>query len=704
MTKVLLKSRLRFLITLGFLTIGGDLAAETTGRVCIAPVGSAEYDSADCDPADHIFRVDPVSFERRFVWYETRGTEVAVGTILSQSSVVDIDALRLRKAFISVSPVEPGVAVTFVAKSSSIEGLVWKWTAVDPKLIRLVRLPRDVTSLTLSSPRHRPVNLVIQDQDLVALGRANLQRYEMLSGRIVEADTDTPLLAGRVESPDGWLLAETDSNGSFEIDIDAELASKWPTALHVRVAGHGAKVLALAEIPQPRRWNRIELLPGGGVRVQLSELTELDPSDDIILELRLHRGGAPDSWETVGRAVTKPNGTPALFLELDPGKYVLTCAGQGPLEQIARDIHVKSGVITDIDLDIRPVDLRISVNHGGNLVAGAKIDIDFKNQWTASFTAPSGVFEGQAWQRGEFAVFVSVPDGAGFSATKSIAGDTRVEWVVAIPDRVVQGRIRERGTGKPIFDAVVVLNRERSKQVVRSDESGAYRFDFQESGPLVIRAILADRYLPGATELILLESDRVRKVDFDLAPAVRTRVKFVMGSGQPAAMAKVYDQTESDVLFRTDEAGEIVLRLREDEVRRVIVVPWRGAFAIVNVASQKQQHEPVIVRLSEGPAKLIISARDEDGQPISGISFEVRYNGEDVPTDVLQWIAARDGNQLSTGVDGKTVLAGMPLGTYELWPVTSARNSRSGIPSSLAPVRFAAHSGENPVTLTFTRW
>jgi Carboxypeptidase regulatory-like domain len=371
------------------------------------------------------------------------------------------------------------------------------------------------------------------------------------------------------------------------------------------------------------------------------------------------------------------------------------------LEQLAVDVTVRAAEVTKTAVEIAPVPIRISVKHGTAAIADAKLAIDYKNRWNASVSAP---YEGTLWQRGTLTAFVEVPDRGVYPSRKSVEGTADVDWTVTIPDRAIHGRVRDRSRLQAVADAVVVLDHDGSLRTARTDRTGAYRFDLLESGTFTVRVLATERLLASASQANLGENDRVRQVDFELPAATLATVRFVTAAGQPAANAKVYDESQPDVLFKTDDKGEIVLRLGEGETRRIIAVPWQGAFSVVNVTARNDANEPVIVPLTEGPAQMTVSAKDEGGQPIGGVWFQLRYNGHDLPTEVVQWIAARDGNQLATGSDGVAVLTGMPLGVYDLWPVTSPRQARAEMPTSRAPVRFSAQPGDNPVKLTFTRW
>lgn len=658
---------------------------ESAGRLCIA-----ENNAITCNAAQPTFKVAPVANVRQFLWTDSRGAEIAIGTIPAQATTVDVETLP-RKALLSITPIDVPVTLKAVLDETTS----WNWTLSNPAAIRAIRLPREIRGLVISAPRHRPVtfSIAVNAGNRLALGRAELERLDMLTGRVVLAGGDTPLNTAAIETADGRFLGNTDPNGIFEVDIDGALAANWPAALHVRASGYGTKILPLAAIPQRRRWERVELTRGGSVEVSLNS------EEEIALELRRHRGGGPDDWEIAGRAIAEES--KATFNDLDPGNYLLTCAGKGPLEQLAVEVTVRAAEVTKTSVEIERVPIRISVKHGSTTITDATIGIDFRNRWNASVRAP---YEGVLWQRGMLTAFVEIPERGVYPSRKSVEGTSDVDWTVTIPDRAIHGRVRDRSRLQPVANAVVVLDRDGNLRTARTDSAGAYRFEFLEPGTFSVRVLATERLLASASQANLGENDRARQVDFELTAATLATVRFVTAAGQPAANAKVYDESQPDVLFKTDEKGEIVLRLGEGETRRIIAVPWQGAFTVVNVTARNDATEPVIVPFAEGPVQMTVSAKDEGGQPIGGVWFQLRYNGHDLPTEVVQWIAARDGNQLATGPDGVAVLSGMPLGVYDLWPVTTPRQARAEMPTSRAPVRFSAQPGDNPVKLTFTRW
>lgn len=655
----------------------GDLLA-AAGTACILP-------SAECIAAEQTFAVAAADHERQFVWIDASRAELTFGTIAAGVSKVDAGASESRRLFLSLASGEFPITLT-----------AGKWTFIltEPAAIRVVRVPRALTSLVVSAPRHRPVTLAIDKNagDRIALGRIELQRYPTLAGRVVIAKSATPVVAASIESASGALLAQTAADGTFEIDIDAALAETWPTALHVSAAGYGRKLLPLADAPQPRQWSRVELTRGGAVRIRLND-ERAEPAE-VALELRrqLEQG----AWESVGRNVTTAGAEPLLFSDLDPGKYVLTSSGREPLAQLATDVEVRAGEITDAAVDIAPIPVRIAVTHRGRNVENATLSISFNNRWSADVTARDGVYEGPLWQRGDLGAYAIIPESAAYWSRKSVESGSKVDWQIVVPDRSIHGRIRDRATGAPLPGIEVDLLRDGSGSTVTTDAAGAYRFDFLETGPVTVR-VGTPNHLPAASQVQLGEQDHLRKVDFDLVPAVPTRIRFLMPDGSPAANARIYDPRLGG--GESDEAGEVILPLAEGETRRLIAVPWQGAFTIFTATAQDQ---PLVVQFQHGPAKLAISAKDEASQPIAGLRFRVRYNGQDLPDDVLYWLAARDGNRVETGSDGVSILTGLPVGVYELWPVVSLR-SNSASPAA-APVRLAAQAGDNPVRLTFTRW
>lgn len=669
------------------LILAAPLLAGTKGRVCF-------LDSADaCADSGRVISIEPAEKARTFVWTDDKSAEVVFGTVPAGATKIDADSGAVRKVFVSIAGAAADVPVTLRLSSND---RTWAWAIADPTSLRLVRAPRDISRLVIEAPRHRPLEFAIAEGEKVVLGQAQLQRYDTLAGRVVQSGTDNPVIGARIEASDGAVIADTDANGAFDVDIDAQLAGKWPAALHVRAPARGTKVLPLPSNPQSRRWDRIELSQGGGVRIAIDD-REKAIAGDVAIELRRHRGGAPDAWETVARAAVDPSEGPVVFEDLDAGSYVLLGSGKTPTEQIAVDIEVKAGETTDAKLDIRPVKVRISVEHSGEPIAGAKVAIDFRNRWTAAVTTAAEPQEATFWQRGSLFAFASLPGRGSFSSRKTIESDGDADWRIVIPDRTLQGVVRERGSRKPVAGATVILDRGSSKRVVRTDSAGAFTFDFLTPGAVTLRYLANDNYLAAAVEVTLLESDRLRRADLEVSPAILTKVRFVSPSGAPAANAKVYDPVQPDIAFQTDAAGELVLRLGAEETRRVFIVPWKGAFSVANVTARAD----TVVQLPDGPATLTLTATEEGGKPISGIWFRGRFNGQELPPTVLEWIAARDGAPLATGSDGTTILTGMPLGLYELWPV---QRQQAGKPAASAPIRLAAQPGDNPVRLTFTRW
>jgi Carboxypeptidase regulatory-like domain len=642
-------------------------------NVCLPATGA-------CTPATRVFTVAPAEPARTFVWRDE--TELVFGTIPPRAARVDVDAIGGRRVFLTIVAHE--VPVTLAAGQ-------WTWTLADASSLRVVRVPREASSLVVSAPRHRPARFDLAT-DRLALGRITLQRYETLEGRVVEGTSAVPVAGARITNAAGEELAVTDASGTFEIDIDARMAEAWPAALHVSAAGYGKKMLPLAEAPRPRQWNRVELSRGGGIRVRVQH-DDAEERGEVVLELRRKNG---KGWETVARGVTTLGAEPVAFDELDPGAYVLTCTGRAPLAQLARDVEIRAGDLSEAVVRIEPVPLRIEVSHRGQPVA-ANLRVHFGGRWDAQLTAAGGVFEGELWQPGALAASVSVGERGSFMAHKSIEGEA--EWRIEVPDRTIRGRVIDRATGAPLAGVAVDLIHDGGGKTVETDAGGAYAFDFLEPGRFMVTATAPGR-LAAEAEILLGEHDRMKLADLRLAASVQTRIRFVAPDGRPAAKTKVHDVAR-DRFGETDDSGEIVLELAKDETRRLFAVPWRGAFAIVDVTAQTDRSEPLLVRFEDGPSTLTISAKDDSGKPISALRYRLRYNGQDLPEDVLAWLAARDGNRWQTSSDGVSILAGLPVGVYELWPVTSPRATTT---HGAAPVRVAVQAGDNPVKLTFTRW
>ena len=85
-------------------------------------------------------------------------------------------------------------------------------------------------------------------------------------------------------------------------------------------------------------------------------------------------------------------------------------------------------------------------------------------------------------------------------------------------------------------------------------------------------------------------------------------------------------------------------------------------------------------------------------------SLLMRYNGELVPAEVAEALAAIQGLDLMTGPQSEAHLRNIPSGSYEFWPYRTDSEAEwivAAASTAPAPIQVNVRTGENAIAVKF---
>jgi hypothetical protein len=183
--------------------------------------------------------------------------------------------------------------------------------------------------------------------------------------------------------------------------------------------------------------------------------------------------------------------------------------------------------------------------------------------------------------------------------------------------------------------------------------------------------------------------------------AAAVRMQIVDHRGAPLPGTRVI-QIRAGIRMEghADASGSIEIPVSTDGRTPIYVIPRDGSFAIADLEPGSNE---AVVRVPEGASRIVIRAESDQHVPIPNLGFVIRHNGRVLPFEIVEAIAVAQGTRPKSDAGGQLVLARVPAGIYELWPVGSPAEYRAladGIGPE-PPVRLVAAAGENVAVMTF---
>jgi hypothetical protein len=670
------------------IAIGAAAAEVTHGRLCVA---GSECRAHRCGEP-----LAPASEVRTYSLTADDEGLLVVGVIESNATRIACGASGALLA-----------AVNVVSRASltDTKGHVWELPLPSRKAV-VIDLPRGEYTIAFDAARHQRVvrKVVVLDQPVRMT--VELQRWPVLSGRVLRRESREPAVGAIVKTASGE-SAVVDGAGRFALDLDP---AKWPNELLVESAGRPSTSVPVAPARIGKDLGDIVLAAGGVVTVAVRRDFATNSVDVELQRLLPGRmtGGPTVAKKTVAAAETNASLT---FENVEPGDYVVLLRGAAPLERLGRRVTVSDGAMQRVAIRVEPFHVLVRAEMDGQRLSSAKMRIrNSSGYWEERFTlAENGEARLELWQDGKTVLDASLASAMTMSwrETREMDAAKDDEWVVRIPSRGIEGTVADAVTGKPLANATIVLQvgtKETGLGVsTTSDDAGRFRFLPAPYGAHELKAV-ARGHLPGTLSYSFAEPEEKRSVTIRLDPASGVAVNVVDAKNNPVAGAQLIAYRGGSLLAHgtTDSTGTAHVPVGETEPNDVFVIPRDGSFAMARVSADSPE---VVVNVADGTSRLVIRCESDAHERIPNIATAMRYNGRMLPYEVFVAIVNAQGARMSSGIDGELVFDRMPNGVYEFWPVGTPAQLKtfSSRTERTAPVRVAANGGEHVVLMTFAR-
>lgn len=427
------------------------------------------------------------------------------------------------------------------------------------------------------------------------------------------------------------------------------------------------------------------------------------------LAVELLRRNDSEEWDEVEHRNLTPRERRLRFEGLPPGVYQVRVRGPQATEQTATKLALGRGNARSTTITIQPFTLTGRVTLGGTAVGAGTVTLQHQEfQWRAGIAvAADGTFRAPMWQRGDFLCKVRTPAlPAAFTLTTSIEDPAHV--AINIPDGRIRGVVRDAKSGAPVPDALVVLqtNTSDTEELMRLTTSPDGVFDFTgiRYGRQKVR-VLAPRHLePDPITFVLDDGAPLRELDVRVGGGREIAVVVLDRANDPIAGAKVFAVSDSRICARTitDEDGRAEIAMPEDQPATLFAVSQEGPFAMLRVAREGNGGRRRIY-LPTTSSSLELRALTTDGRSMPPISLLMRFNGELVPAEVADELAAVQGLRLATGENSEAQLRNIPSGSYEFWPYRTDEEVEAIVAAGalFPPIQVDVRSGENRIVVKF---
>jgi hypothetical protein len=601
-------------------------------------------------------------------------------------------------------PLETEVIVT----STAAPRLEWHWSIPRDTVVSLreLWLPPGRYTLQVAALHHEPQSLTIDAVKKADPVRVLLRPLPVISGTVIDHRTRSPLGGALIADDSGKTIAVTNGQGEFA----AELApNDAPASIVVSRGEYGTRTVALMHTRTSQALPPIELDSGATLHVTITRDTAKYPTLSLDLELADGRKRIRARHGKVSAPVSDWTAD-----SLADGDYILTIAGERPLQRTSRAITLQPGDKKQLDVRIEPIDLTGSVARGSKRLPHASLLVKSSRfGWSSTIsTADDGTFDEELWQGGRFIALVSAETlSAPYMLTKDIEELSNAQWDIQIPAGAVTGRVVDARSKNAISDATVTLDSMLPDGTHRSEgsstkEDGRYAFEGVSPGSHSIVAE-AQKFLPGDPRTFVLSGDDDhQQIDVELTPATGYPLLVVGADQTPLAGAVViHERLPEGPLPVTDGSGRVDVDIDLALGAELAVLPKSGSFALVRVvAGVELPQEPRRVVVPNPSASILVKTIDDaTGQPVRNVRLLLRYNGEYITPQLAQLIARARGMSLATNARGEAFLVALPPGTYDFWPY-GALSEAIGIMqvrTTPATVNIPVTSGPYEVTIKF---
>jgi hypothetical protein len=430
------------------------------------------------------------------------------------------------------------------------------------------------------------------------------------------------------------------------------------------------------------------------------------------LEVQLLLRDAADNWKAVAQKSLPARTRRVRFDGLEAGVYQILVRGPVATEQLATKIAVGHTDARRITITIEPFVLAGRVTLGGTELGTGGLLLKHREFHSRSqiLLGADGAFRVPFWQRGIFSAGVRGPAlPTDYSSVAELEGASPGPLDIDIPDGRISGILRDAKSGQPVAGASVTLqtNVDEREEHVRLTTGPEGRFDFVgiKHGSHIVRIYAPQHLEPEPIAFDLTDAAPLRELDLRLDPGRSLPIVVIDKAYDPVANATVFVVADSKLRARgtTDEDGRASVPVPAGEPATLFVVAEEGPFAMMRVPRSDETRR-LQVYLSSSTSSLLIRAQTTDGTAMPPFSLLMRYNGELMPPEVAEELAAVQGLQLATGADSEAHLRNIPSGSYEFWPYRSEAEAESIVAAGsafLAPIQVNVLTGENKIAVKF---
>ena len=432
---------------------------------------------------------------------------------------------------------------------------------------------------------------------------------------------------------------------------------------------------------------------------------------DQPLEVELLLRDDADQWQEVKHVTLPAQTRTARFDGLAPGVYQIRVQGPQQTERMATKLVVGRGDVRKTTITVEPIRISGKVTFGGEGLAQGGVMLRHREfHWRALFPLKSdGTFDVTLWQAGDFFYAVRTP-AMPTAFNGSVAIEANAKLAIDIPDGRVKGIVRD-ANGKPVEGVIVTLatnSGEREDNVkITTGPDGRFDFTGIRYGRSSVRAFPPRHLEPEAEVFVLSEAAPLRELEVRLDAGRDVALIVIDRNNDPVANAKIFAVADTRLRARTstDEDGRATINVPSNEPATLIVVSEEGPFAMTRVARDGVKGR-LQVHLPSASSSLLIRAKTLDGANMPPFSLLMRFNGELIPVEVADELAAVQGLQLMTGPDSEAHLRNIPSGSYEFWPYRSEEEVQSIVAAGsafVAPIQVNVRTGENKIAVKFAK-
>jgi hypothetical protein len=357
-------------------------------------------------------------------------------------------------------------------------------------------------------------------------------------------------------------------------------------------------------------------------------------------------------------------------------------------------VTVSDGAVSDVLVTIAPWRLELTVLHGDEPLGDATVRLLTSGTLERRVWYPeirldaAGAATLDVWQRGLISGEVRSPHLRSAFAPPSInvtMDDDRAEWDIVVPRQRVHGVVVDDATGEPVEGARVIHDSDLIGGETRStDRDGRFAFDALHDGSHTFR-VDSRTHLPAAPVSVnVMGASGDQRLDFRLKKGKTIPLQVRDADGRALAAAVVIDgcaAASGRRGFRTDEGGMLALPSAGGR-HSLCVLPMQGSFALMDVAAPDDAQTPtpqppVQIRVPAPAVTMRVAAKTTSGLPVAQLGLLFVYNGRVVPPVVVRTLAELQRRPSRTDDRGELLLAGMPVGHYDIFVYTTDEEADS---------------------------